>query len=691
MPTHGGKIMSDVKSFRYNGLDEEWKKFKRIVEDSGSTIEEKISSFVSQEVTLADGKKEEDSATASNYEKQLKDKLLQTDLSQVIINGSYHVEIDDIDFIMASGHELSERITNAVHGALYHYWLRRWAKTLNIDERQIDVKYSTDERQRQLVKFNQTVKRVKVTFSCNIPIITLSDLRESDLGNVIQFDCIIIGPTPKKLDTMTGKYIQSVLIQEPESSSKNNNPVMIKAILHGDDTNNIASGQTKRFIGTYRTQEPVNGQKVESEKTLIIDAIAVFDIEEKAEIELSPHELQIAKEFAEKEESEYIKKLINSFCPKIYGRELEKKALYLSLLGGSEFVGYRKESHIMLVGEADTGKSELVKFANQIANKSSIVDGSNATGVGILFALDEYDGMKILRQGAMILNSGGHLIVDEYDKMPKSEQKKLNQAMEQQRATYNKGGHMGNAECKTAVIASCNPENERWNEEKSLIDNLPFDASTISRYDIVIRLKHETHENQIRAKMSHIARQKRGETIQVADPRWLKGLLNHLRKLRPTFTPEAEELLINKFVEFTQIEQESGSLPIQTRQMEGIQRLCEAWAKMLFKTKIDTKIINDVIKFYQECLATLGMNVEKGITQMDLRGHSVNKDEYFEDIFSKMSKDNDDGHVFIHDLAEELKQNHNMFASDESVSRYVEARKKSGWLFEPKLGVLKRQ
>jgi DNA replicative helicase MCM subunit Mcm2 (Cdc46/Mcm family) len=78
-----------------------------------------------------------------------------------------------------------------------------------------------------------------------------------------------------------------------------------------------------------------------------------------------------------------MKGLIDSFCPKILGRELEKKAIYLSLLGGSDIEGYRKESHLMLVGEADTGKSEMVKFANQVANKSSIIDGSNATGVGI--------------------------------------------------------------------------------------------------------------------------------------------------------------------------------------------------------------------------------------------------------------------------------------------------------------------
>ena len=219
--------------------------------------------------------------------------------------------------------------------------------------------------------------------------------------------------------------------------------------------------------------------------------------------------------------------MINSFCPKIYGRKLEKLALYLSLLGGSEFGGYRKESHVMLIGEADSGKSELVKFADKVADLSSIVDGSNSTGVGVLFALDEYDGMKILRSGAMILNNGGHIILDEYDKMPKQEQKKFNQAMEQQRATYNKGGHIGNAECKTTVITACNPKNERW-IPGDIIDNMPFDPSTITRFDVIIKTQKETHENDIRAKMQHIMKGKRGELEQVAQPEYIKGLLNHL-------------------------------------------------------------------------------------------------------------------------------------------------------------------
>lgn len=703
--------MSDIISFKYSGDKDRYNKFKASKTSQGLTMEETFSKFIDQELTLDEHRDNDNNKTASRHEDELKDRLMNTDLSKVIVKGSYHVIISDMDFIQATSHDLGKRVSGAVHSAIASYWINKWAtiKVNNMSQDELDQRIEdiaggaeqskatiikqeiTKYHLRDLEKFYETVDTVDVTFTCQIPVSTLSDLRETDLGRVIQFDCIIIGQTPKKLDIETGKYIQNVLIQETESKARNNNPVMIKAVLHGDDTNNIATGQTKRFIGVYSTQEPKNGAKVEAEKTLQIDTMSVQDLEEKAEVELTEHELRIAKEFAETEQEDYMKKLIASFCPKIYGRELEKKALYLALLGGSDFEGYRKESHLMLVGEADTGKSEMVKFANQVASKSSMIDGSNSTGVGILFALDEYDGMKILRQGAMITNNGGHLMVDEYDKMPKQEQKKLNVAMEQQRAKYNKGGHMGDSECKTTVIASCNPEAERWNDSKDIIDNLPFDASTISRFDLMIRLKHDTSESQIRAKMAHISKNKRGDIDQVANPKWVQGLLNYLRKLKPVFTQEAEELLINRFVEFTQIEQQDGSLQIQTRQMEGIQRLCEAWAKMLFKTEIDTEIVEDVIKFYQECLCTLGMNVSKGISQMDLRGHSTNKEVYFEDCFRTLAKKDKDGYVDLKDLADELLQNQKMFYTDDMVLRYIEARKQKGWLYEPKVGVLKRQ
>ena len=191
--------------------------------------------------------------------------------------------------------------------------------------------------------------------------------------------------------------------------------------------------------------------------------------------------------------------------------------------------------------------------------------------------------------------------------------------------------------------------------------------------------------------MEHIARGKRGDKDESFDYIYIKGLLNYLKYLKPTFNKEAEELLINKFVEFTQIQQDDGSLPIQTRQMEGIQRLCEAYAKLTFKDIITVEIVEFIIKFYQKCLCTLGMNVSETISQVDLRGFKLNKDEFFEQVFKDLALNNMDGKVFIHELAEKLLENHKLFSTDTAIETYVEKRKKSGWLFEPNVGVFKRQ
>jgi len=687
--------MSDgTKGIRFNGTDEEWDTYVANLKKEGKTVGEDMTSIVRQKLTLSQREADIDNATASAHEKRLIESLTPLDLSKVIVNGEYHVVIDSIGLIQTAKHDLARRVESAVHQAISLYWINKWA----LVRCKLDPTYNHTQHisklllnDEKLVKFYETIEKVKVTFSVDIPVMTLSDLRESHLTKVVQFDCLIVGPTPKKLDSSTGKYIQYILIQEPEATALNNNPVMIKAVMHGEDTNNIASGMRKRIIGIYSTQKPKEGTKATNDKILIIDVINVSDLEEKAEVTLSPYEIETSIEFAEKHQEQYITALTNSFCPKILGRELEKKALWLSMLGGSDIVDYRKEIHGMLCADADSGKSELMKFADRIHWKSSLVDGSSSTGVGLTFALDEYDGLKILRRGAMVLNNNGCLFVDEYDKMGKTEQKKLNQAQEQQRATYNKGGHNANEECKTTVITACNPTNELWNNDKDPIDNLPFDPSTISRYDWIIRSIRETHENQIRAKMKHIARRKRGESDKVAAPEWLAGLLNYQRKLKPILPEDVENILIDKFVEFTQIEQDTGSIPIQTRQMEGIQRLCEAWAKMLFVKVITVKIVEDVIKFYQECMATLGMNVEKGITQFDLRGHSTNRDTYFEDVFRTLAAEDEEGRVSITRLSEKLQENTSMFNSDSIVATYVEKRKTSGWLYEPSLGVLKRQ
>ena len=683
--------MSDTKAFRFNGHEDDWNLFMSNCKKNGESAQDEISRFVQRKADAVKSELKDDTKTASRHQNDLtKTIILNENIIQIMKNRAYHVKLDQVehlDFIRTARHELAERIREAVKESIHTYYIRKWAKLRGIEEKQADVYYCQNDGAR---RFYEYLSCINVTFSCDIvPEITLSDLVESDLNKVIQFDCTIIGTSPRKLESESGRYTQKVLIQEPEDQAKENNPSVIKSVFHGEDTASVSTGQRKRIIGIYTTEHPTNGEKVQAEKTLQVDVINARHVENVASIILTKKEIDTARTMATQEPENYLSKMIDSFCPKIYGRRLEKLALYLSLLGGSEFGGYRKESHVMLIGEADSGKSELVKFADKVADISSIVDGSNSTGVGVLFALDEYDGMKILRSGAMILNNGGHIILDEYDKMPKQEQKKFNQAMEQQRATYNKGGHVGNAECKTTVITACNPKNERW-MPGDIIDNMPFDPSTITRFDVIIKTSKETHENEIRAKMEHIMKGKRGELDQVAQPEYIRGLLNYLRKQRPIITPEAEELLINKFVEFTQIEQPTDAIPIQTRQMEGIQRLCEAYAKLMFKKNVDCQTVDEVIKFYQQCLASLGMNVSKGVAQFDLSGRAVNRDKFFEDIFRELAGENENGFVFLHELGEKLMES-DKFKTTQVVESYIEKRISAGYLYEPKPGVFLKQ
>ena len=56
-----------------------------------------------------------------------------------------------------------------------------------------------------------------------------------------------------------------------------------------------------------------------------------------------------------------------------------------------------------------------------------------------------------------------------------------------------------------------------------------------------------------------------------------------------------------------------------------------------------------------------------------------------------LAGEHEEGHVFIHELAEKLQENDKLFAYDKAVSMYIEKRKDSGWLYEPRVGVYKRQ
>ena len=82
--------------------------------------------------------------------------------------------------------------------------------------------------------------------------------------------------------------------------------------------------------------------------------------------------------------------LIKSLCPSIYGHEIVKAGLILTILGGSDYdalhddggdhknknsINFRKDCHLLLIGDPGLGKSQMLKFVAEVANRSVYVSG----------------------------------------------------------------------------------------------------------------------------------------------------------------------------------------------------------------------------------------------------------------------------------------------------------------------------
>ncbi|MBI5697863.1 MAG: hypothetical protein HZC29_05135, partial [Thaumarchaeota archaeon] len=386
----------------------------------------------------------------------------------------------------------------------------------------------------------------------------------------------------------------------------------------------------------------------------------------------------------------FMDNFIVSYAPHITENKEAKFGIILAAIGPVDLGAYRMPILIYLVGNPGTAKSELLKWAPKVRYRLAYTDAPSASVRGLTYGQDEYKGHKILKAGLMINHDG--LCLDEFDKMGDSRQE-LNTTLEQQQASYHRNPFDIDTPIDLFVVAAGNPQNSRWIEGRTLLDQLkPIEPEILSRFFIIRTFPAKDRRERITHIFSNI--QKRESEKPKYSEEQIAGWISYTRKKNPQITPEAEKEIIDFAEFFSGLEQpDEVNIDFGARQELDIIRVSSAIAKFLDKKSVDVMCVRLAIKFIKSCMQTLGLRTEAPSIQSDLYGQPINSSEAFDGIVKQLQKASSDGCFTEAELlAEMLKFNH--WKTNESAHAYWNRHNpnvaKSSQFYEPKTGRYKR-
>lgn len=320
----------------------------------------------------------------------------------------------------------------------------------------------------------------------------------------------------------------------------------------------------------------------------------------------------------------FYERFAKSVAPSIFGSLDIKKAITCLLFGGSKKIlpdgmRLRGDINVLLLGDPGTAKSQLLKFVEKVAPIAVYTSGKGSSAAGLTASVqrDAVSREFYLEGGAMVLADTGVVCIDEFDKMRDEDRVAIHEAMEQQTISIAKAGITTVLNSRTSVLAAANPVWGRYDEGRSPGENIDFQTTILSRFDMIFIIKDEHNEQRDRMIAKHVmnihmnrpnnSADENGDVVGEIDIDRMKRYISYCKsKCAPRLSSEAQEMLSNHFVDLRKQVQkveldndERSSIPITVRQLEAIIRISESLAKLVLSPVVQLHHVEEAVRLFK--------------------------------------------------------------------------------------------
>jgi replicative DNA helicase Mcm len=498
-----------------------------------------------------------------------------------------------------------------------------------------------------------------------------------------------------------------IAVEEPFEITTGERPSEIMIFLKEDLTsprmrNKTDPGNRIKAVGVLRSLARRMKGTQSRQMEIFVDANSVESLEiEWEELEIKTEDEKKIIEIAS--DPDIYRKLIASIAPALYGMDEIKEAIVLQLFAGVVHVQkdksrVRGDINILLIGDPSTAKSALMKVVSNLIPRGRYVSGKGVTGAGLTASVvrdEEFMGGWVLEAGAMVMCNKSLICIDEFEKIEKTDQIALHEAMELNTISIAKANIIATLPAQTAVLGGGNPKMGRFDPYMPIKEQIDVPETLLTRFDLKFALRDIPSADEDEKIAEHILQARHFEEIEIKpeiETDFLKKYISYARKrCSPQLSKEAGKIIKDFYVDLRKRSSEEAPISITLRQYEALIRLAEASAKVQLKGVVTEEDAVRAINLMKASLRQFGLDIETGMIDIDrAEGHISAKERsrirIVLDVIDELEKA-----IGKNIPKEEIVRRAKEQGVDAfSIEKILNELKNKGDLFEPRSGVLQK-